>query len=101
MSQFFCSNKCLNQESDNLIATCPNCFRVFEKPNGLPTSGTGKWVCGSKCKDKLDPPQQDLPGLDKAVKKKALIEEEIRHQQALRKKAEFVDLEFDYNYNDA
>jgi len=91
----------LKQESDSLIATCPNCFKVFEKPSGLPTPVTGNWVCSSKCRDKLEPPQLDQLGLERAVKKKTLIDEEIRHQLALRKKAESVDLEFDYHYNDA
>lgn len=37
----------------------------------------------------------------RAMKKKQLMEEEIRHQLARRQATASVDLEFDYHYNDA
>lgn len=86
-------------ETSSKIATCPSCFLLFLKPEGIPGREGLKWYCSATCKTKEGSENGEDYGLRQALQKNSRLENERLHQGELRQMREEIDLSMDYSYN--
>jgi hypothetical protein len=99
INKVFCSSRCMEAEVERVLAACEVCFKLFEKPKGIPAHGGMKWVCSENCRAKTAPEITENEMLKDQIMKKMRKEEELIYQKQRQEQMKEIDLDFEYNYN--